>query len=73
MRLYNIRRFYENENRESRIVRRGLTLEEAREHCSDPETSSYSASSPKGCGNDEQKEAKWHEKKKHWFDGFEIA
>lgn len=68
--LYNIRRFYEDD-RESKVIAKGLTLEEAREWCNDPETSSYTASSPKGCGNDPKKIAKWHEKKKHWFDGFQ--
>ena len=36
--VYIIRRLYFNGG--SRIIRRGLTLEQAQEHCSDPETSS---------------------------------
>lgn len=71
--LYNIRRFYENENRASRVVARGLTLNEARAWCNRDDTSSYTAESPKGCGNNPEKIARWHEKKKHWFDGFERA
>ncbi|MBQ3946017.1 MAG: hypothetical protein II670_10490 [Alphaproteobacteria bacterium] len=70
---YNIRRFYENENRDSRIVQQDLTLEQARRWCNDPETSSYTAQPPKGCGGDEEKIQRWHDKKKHWFDGFERA
>lgn len=73
MGTYNIRRFFENEGRASRIVARGLTLDEAREWCNDPETSSYTAQAPKGCGNNPTKIEKWHENKKHWFDGFERA
>ncbi len=30
----------------TRTIRRGLTLEEAQEHCKDPETSSKTAQSP---------------------------
>lgn len=71
MELYNIVRFYERGGR--RIIRRGLTLDEAKKHCSDEETSSYTAKSPKGCGNNTEKIARWHEAKKHWFDGFERA
>lgn len=71
--MYNIRRFYEDERRASRIVAKGLTLDEARAWCNDAETSSYTAQSPHGCGGDEKKIERWHEKKKHWFDGFERA
>ena len=52
---YNIRRFYENENRPSRIVQQDLTLEQAKKWCNDPETSSYTAQSPKGCEGNEEK------------------
>lgn len=71
--LYNIVRFYENENKRRRVMRRGLTLEEARRHCNDPETSSETASRPRGCAGNEAMIARWHEGKKHWFDGFERA
>jgi len=38
---YKIVRMYFNSGiHKPRVVRRGLTLEEAQEHCSDPETSS---------------------------------
>lgn len=36
--LYNIVRFYSQEGKRSKIVRKGVTLEEAREHCSRLET-----------------------------------
>lgn len=68
-------RFYENLDRGYNgrtIMKRGLTLEQAKAHCNDPETSSYTAQPPLGCGGDEEKIAKWHEEKKHWFDGFEY-
>lgn len=70
---YNIRRFYENPNRDSRVVQRGLSLEQAKKWCNDPETSSYTAKAPKGCEGNEKKIERWHEKNKHWFDGFERA
>lgn len=70
MSLYKIVRFYEAD-RKPRVMRRNLTLEEAREHCNDPETSSISASKPKGCAHDERKIERWHDKQKHWFDGYE--
>ena len=63
-------RFYENDERRCRVIKHGLTLEETKEWCNDPETSSYTAQPPHGCGGDEAKIARWHKKKKHWFDGF---
>lgn len=38
--MYKITRMYMNPNKSSRTIKTGLTLEEAQEHCSDPETSS---------------------------------
>jgi len=35
--MYNIVRFFQN--KESKIIKRGLTLEEAQKHCNDPKTS----------------------------------
>lgn len=67
-------RFYEDMDRGTNgrtIIKRGLTEEQAKKWCSDPETSSYTAQPPRGCGGNEEKIAKWHEEKKHWFDGFE--
>ena len=64
----NIIRFYEDGG--SRIVKRGLTEEQAKAWCNDPETSSYTAKAPRGCENNPDKIAKWHKEKRHWFDGF---
>jgi hypothetical protein len=38
-----VRRFFDSENFPSKTVKRGLTLEEAQEHCRNPETSSRTA------------------------------
>jgi hypothetical protein len=58
MNTYKIIRFHMEGPRE--IMSRGLTLEEAQEHCSDPETSSSTCSDATAA--------------KHpgtWFDGYE--
>tara|TARA_A100001201_G_C4063201_1_gene193351 strand:- start:380 stop:538 length:159 start_codon:yes stop_codon:yes gene_type:complete len=39
MTTYKIVRFYKSRYKNSRVIRRGLTLEEAKEHCQDPSTS----------------------------------
>lgn len=58
---YKIVRFYFNTS-SRRVVKRGLTLEEAKVHCNDPETSSSTA---KG------RSAKQRTKTLGpWFDGF---
>jgi hypothetical protein len=44
---YSIIRNYFNKPGRGRVIRRGLTLEEAQAHCSDPETSSSTATSAK--------------------------
>lgn len=56
--MYKIVRFYAD-NRPNRIIERGLTLEEAQEHCNDPETSSSTASARKRKRISGQ-----------WFDGY---
>ena len=61
---YRIIRFYKNSSRK-RIIRRGLTLEEAQEHCRDPETSSST------CTTAEAKRIT--RRNGPWFDGFEEA
>jgi len=38
MTTYKIVRFYSEMNKNSRVMHRGLTLEEAQRHCSDPKT-----------------------------------
>jgi hypothetical protein len=48
---YKIVRFYfkpTGYGRHSRVITRGLTLEEAQEHCRDPESSSKTCTSAKG-------------------------
>lgn len=39
MATYVIKRIYADNSRKPRTIQRGLTLEEARAHCSDPNTS----------------------------------
>jgi len=36
--LYNVVRFYSDENRDSRIVKRNVTIQQARAHCSRADT-----------------------------------
>ncbi len=60
---YRIVRLYKDADIRRRVIARGLTLEEARAHCSDPETSSSTATTP---------EAKARTAKLGpWFDGYE--
>lgn len=58
---YRIVRF--TEGRPSQTIETGLTLEEAKAHCSDPETSSTTATSVMG-----KERTRIHGR---WFDGFE--
>lgn len=70
MQYYQIVKYYENPNQMPR-VHRGygrLTIDEARKICSDPETSSKTAST--ACNGNEKTIATWHKKQKHWFLGF---
>ena len=46
----------------SRIIKRGLTLEEARKHCSDPETSSMTCTNRTGINRTKNFGP--------WFDGY---
>ena len=61
--LYRIVRFYRDAYPRRRIVDRRLTLEEAQEHCNDPETSSSTCTSYRARKRTEQMGA--------WFDGYE--
>lgn len=54
---YRIVRAYQGRDRKARTIRRGLTLFEAQEHCSDPETSSRTATRSRVRGS--------------WFDCYE--
>lgn len=69
---YSIIRFFEDPDKDPNqiTIATGLTLEEAKEHCNDPETSSYTATYPNGCGGDDAMIREWHDQKKHWYDGF---
>lgn len=60
---YNVARMYFNDEYPTEIIKRGLTLEEARKHCRDPETSSSTCTEPEGKARTEERGS--------WFDGYE--
>lgn len=68
--LYETVKFYRHPSKKAKVLRKNLTLDEARNYCDDPELSSRTAQSPKGCGGDERKIQVWNDKQKHWFVGF---
>lgn len=68
--LYEAVKFYQHPNKKPRVLRKDLTLDEARAFCNDPELSSRTAQPPNGCGGDECKVQKWGDRQKHWFVGF---
>lgn len=59
---YRVVRFY-REGRRHKVLRRGLTLAEAQQHCNDPETDSKTATSPEAI--------KRTRALGPWFDGYE--
>lgn len=61
MTTYMIRRLFMNG--EKVFIKGGLTLEEAQEHCSDPETSSRSCTDPELIALTEERGP--------WFDGYD--
>ena len=63
MTTYCIVRSYFEDGVRNKRIREGLTLEEAQEHCSDPETSSRTCTEDAGIEHTE--------KYGPWFDGFE--
>lgn len=64
MKLYSIHRIYENDMTKPRKMKSGLTLDRARAHCDDPETSSST------CQLSENKE---HTAKHgRWFDSYDA-
>lgn len=63
--MYRIIRFYESANIRRRIIDTGLTLEQAKAHCSDPETSSSTCT--KAAGKARTKRLG------RWFDGYEES
>jgi len=60
---YSIIRMFQDEDQPSRVIKQGLTLEQAKAHCSDPETSSSTCTNPIGLDRTERLG--------RWFDGFE--
>lgn len=63
--MYRVVRFYRDAYPRRRILKRGLTLDEAQAHCRDPETSSSTATASA---------AKQRTKRLGpWFDGYEEA
>lgn len=58
--LYNVVRFFQNGGQE--VVEEDLTLEQAQEHCNDPETSSSTCTDPEGVARTTARG--------QWFDGY---
>ena len=63
MKKYKILRFYQNSRTPARVITQGLSLEEAKAHCSDPETSSSTCKSEKGLEHTREFGP--------WFDGYD--
>ncbi len=63
MTTYRIIRMYEDSRRNSRAIETGLTLEEARAHCHNPETNSKTAISAA--------RLRYTARVGAWFDGYE--
>lgn len=61
--MYKIIRFYFKGGK--RVIKRGLTLEEAQRHCEDPETSSSTCKLPQNRRRTSQQGA--------WFDGYDES
>ena len=59
---YKVIRFYSNEGLRAKTIKKGLTLEEAQAHCSDPETSSDTCKEPEN--------VKRTARLGFWFDGY---
>jgi hypothetical protein len=60
---YKIVRMYFNDDVDNEVITKGLTLEQAQAHCSDPETSSSTATSPAAVARTAANGP--------WFDGYE--
>ncbi len=63
MDAYKIVRFFFRADKRKRTIARGLTLEEAKAHCKNPETSSSKATSAKA--------KRYTAANGPWFDGYE--
>lgn len=59
---YEVVRFYQDLSVANEVIETGLTLEEAKEHCQDPETSSRTCTSEEG----RARTSEFGE----WFEGF---
>ena len=59
---YKIVRYFADQNKHARTIARGLTLDEAQEHCNDPETSSRTCTNSTGRARTRKHGA--------WFDGY---
>ena len=66
--MYEVVKYHQSKR--PRVVRIGMTEQEAQKLCSDPETSSMTARKPLGCNGDEKQIQRWHDKQKHWFYGY---
>lgn len=64
MQTYKIRRFYQRDSVPTETVMHGLTLEQAQEHCDDPENSSRTCTAAEGHERTERFGA--------WFEGFDV-
>jgi len=60
---YKIVRMFKRDGMKNRTIKTGLTLEQAQAHCSDPETSSSTATSAKA--------RRYTESHGPWFDGYD--
>lgn len=63
MTTYSIIRHYFSAGIQRRVIRRGLTLEEAKAHCQDPQTSSSTCTNKAGRARTRRIG--------HWFDGYQ--
>ena len=63
MSKYTIMRFYQQDGKWRRIMKKNLTLEEARAHCRDQETNSRTCKS--------EENVKHTQEHGPWFDGYE--
>ena len=60
---YRIVRMFADRDKRSRVIKSGLTLEQAQAHCGDPETSSSTCTS--------SKRRAYTRRNGEWFDGYE--
>ena len=59
---YMIVRHYQDDDVDNEVIKRGLTMDDAKAHCSDPQTSSSTATDPEALMRTEEFGA--------WFDGW---